>query len=363
MTNTAEFRDLTTLRVGGSIPDFRAPTTRAELIETFRDVSSAREPWFLLGGGSNIVVSDEPFDGIVIRVTTRGIDLQADGDRVLVTAEAGEQWDDLVDWTVENGLAGLEALSGIPGTVGAAPIQNIGAYGAELAETFESLQFVPPGRGDVVTLRPDALNFGYRHSSLKDGLDGLVASVTFALTPSETSTPIKFEQLADALGVPLGATVALAEIRRAVLELRASKGMVISDDPDSVSVGSFFTNPIVSEELSRSLPADAPRFPLRAERTPLVVPLGVEPEFVDFDTEPTVVKLSAAWLIERAGIAKGFSLAGSDAALSSKHTLAIINRGNATTNQVLELARFVTIRVHDTFGVMLEPEPTMIGFD
>ncbi len=363
MTNTAEFRDLTTLRVGGSIPDFRAPTTRAELIETFRDVSSAREPWFLLGGGSNIVVSDEPFDGIVIRVTTRGIDLQADGDRVLVTAEAGEQWDDLVEWTVENGLAGLEALSGIPGTVGAAPIQNIGAYGAELAETFESLQFVPPGRGDVVTLRPDALNFGYRHSSLKDGLDGLVASVTFALTPSETSTPIKFEQLADALGVPLGATVALAEIRRAVLELRASKGMVISDDPDSVSVGSFFTNPIVSEELSRSLPADAPRFPLRAERTPIVVPLGVEPEFVDFDTEPTVVKLSAAWLIERAGIAKGFSLAGSDAALSSKHTLAIINRGNATTNQVLELARFVTIRVHDTFGVMLEPEPTMIGFD
>ncbi len=363
MTNAAEFRDLTTLRVGGSIPDFREPTTRAELIETFRDVSSAREPWFLLGGGSNIVVSDEPFDGIVIRVTTRGIDLQADGDRVLVTAEAGEQWDDLVDWTVENGLAGLEALSGIPGTVGAAPIQNIGAYGAELAETFESLQFVPPGRGDVVTLRPDALNFGYRHSSLKDGLDGLVASVTFALTPSETSTPIKFEQLADALGVPLGATVALAEIRRAVLELRASKGMVISDDPDSVSVGSFFTNPIVSEELSRSLPADAPRFPLRAERTPLVVPLGVEPEFVDFDTEPTVVKLSAAWLIERAGIAKGFSLAGSDAALSSKHTLAIINRGNATTNQVLELARFVTIRVHDTFGVMLEPEPTMIGFD
>ena len=363
MTNTAEFRDLTTLRVGGSIPDFRAPTTRAELIETFRDVSSAREPWFLLGGGSNIVVSDEPFDGIVIRVTTRGIDLQADGDRVLVTAEAGEPWDDLVEWTVENGLAGLEALSGIPGTVGAAPIQNIGAYGAELADTFESLQFVPPGRGDVVTLRPDALNFGYRHSSLKDGLDGLVASVTFALTPSETSTPIKFEQLADALGVPLGATVALAEIRRAVLELRASKGMVIGDDPDSVSVGSFFTNPIVSEELSRSLPADAPRFPLRAERTPIVVPLGVEPEFVDFDTEPTVVKLSAAWLIERAGIAKGFSLAGSDAALSSKHTLAIINRGNATTNQVLELARFVTIRVHDTFGVMLEPEPTMIGFD
>ncbi len=363
MTNTAEFRDLTTLRVGGSISDFREPKTRAELIETFHEVSSAREPWFLLGGGSNIVVSDEPFDGTVIRVVTQGIDRHTDGDRVLVTAQAGESWDALVEWTVDNGLAGLEALSGIPGTVGGAPIQNIGAYGAELADPFESLQFVPPGRGDVVTLRPDALNFGYRHSSLKHGLDGLVVSVTFALTPSETSTPIKFEQLANALGVPLGATVALADIRRAVLELRASKGMVISDDPDSVSVGSFFTNPVVADELSRQLPADAPRFPLRAERSPLVFPLGVEPEFVDFDTEPTEVKLSAAWLIERAGIGKGFSLAGSDAAVSTKHTLAIINRGNATADQVLELARYVTIRVHDTFGVMLEPEPTMIGFD
>ena len=363
MTNTAEFRDLTTLRVGGSISDFREPATRADLIETFRDVSSGREPWFLLGGGSNIVVSDEPFDGTVIRVTTRGIDQHTDGDRVLVTAQAGEPWDTLVKWTVDNGLAGLEALSGIPGTVGGAPIQNIGAYGAELADTFESLQFVPPRRGDVVTLRRDALNFGYRQSSLKDGLEGLVVSVTFALTPSETSTPIRFDQLANALGVPVGATVALDEIRRAVLELRASKGMVISDDPDSVSVGSFFMNPIVSEELSRSLPLDAPRFPLRPERSPRVVPLGTEPEFVDFDTESSGVKLSAAWLIERAGIAKGFSLAGSDAALSSKHTLAIVNRGNATTDQVLELARFVSIRVHDTFGVLLEPEPTMIGFD
>ena len=363
MTNTAEFRDLTTLRVGGSISDFREPTTHAELVETFRDVSSGREPWLLLGGGSNIVVSDEPFDGTVIRVATRGIDRHTDDDRVLVTAQAGEPWDELVEWTVANGLAGLEALSGIPGTVGAAPIQNIGAYGAELADTFDSLQFVPPRRGDVVTLRPDALNFGYRQSSLKEGLDGLVASVTFALTPSETSLPIRFEQLAGALGVPLGATVALAEIRRAVLELRASKGMVISDDPDSVSVGSFFTNPVVPEELSRLLPADAPRFPLQAERAPLVVPLGIEPEFVDYDTESLGVKLSAAWLIERAGIGKGFSLAGSDAALSSKHTLAIINRGEATTDQVLELARYITIRVHDTFGIMLEPEPTMIGFD
>lgn len=363
MTNTAEFRDLTTLRVGGSISDFREPATRAELIETFRDVSSSRQPWFLLGGGSNIVVSDAPFDGTVIRVSTRGIDKHESGDRVLVTAQAGESWDDLVAWTVDNGLSGLEALSGIPGTVGAAPIQNIGAYGAELADTFESLQFVPAGSGEVTTLRAGDLRFGYRQSALKSGLSGLVVSVTFALKPGSESAPIRFDQLARALDVSVGSTVALAEVRRSVLALRASKGMVISSDPDSVSVGSFFTNPIVSDEISRTLPADMPRFPLEPARDDLVVPLGVEPEFPDYGAAPGDTKLSAAWLIENAGIPRGFALAGSGAAVSGKHTLAITNRGGATANDILELARYISIRVHDAFGVMLEPEPTMIGFD
>ncbi len=365
MTNTTGFRELTTLRVGGSISDLREPATRGELIETFRVVSSSRQPWFLLGGGSNIVVSDEPFDGTVIRVTTRGIDRHDERERVLVTAQAGEPWDELVSWTVDHGLSGLEALSGIPGTVGAAPLQNIGAYGAELADTFESLQFLPAGRSEVETLRADALSFGYRHSSLKDGLRGLVISVTFALTPASESAPIRFEQLARALGVELGDSVALAEVRRSVLELRASKGMVISDDPDpdSVSVGSFFTNPVVPAEIARALPPNAPRFPLEPERSATTVPLGVTPEFPDFDASPSDVKLSAAWLIDNAGISRGFALAGSSAAISSKHTLAIINRGSATADEVLELARYITIRVHDAFGVMLEPEPTMIGFD
>jgi UDP-N-acetylmuramate dehydrogenase len=363
LTNTADFRDLTTLRVGGAISDFREPSTRGELIETFREVSSSRRPWFLLGGGSNIVVSDEPFDGTVIRIATRGIDRHDDGERVLVTAQAGESWDDLVLWCVDNGLAGLEALSGIPGTVGAAPIQNIGAYGVELADTFESLQFLPAGRSDVVTLRSDALLFGYRHSSLQNGLTGMVISVTFSLVPSAESGPIQFDQLARALRVELGDSVALAEVRRSVLELRASKGMVLSDDPDSVSVGSFFTNPVVPASIARALPPAAPRFPLEPERSESTVPIGVTPEFPDFDSPPGDVKLSAAWLIENAGIPKGFALAGSDAAVSSKHTLAIVNRGNATADEVLELARYITIRVHDAFGVMLEPEPTMIGFD
>jgi UDP-N-acetylmuramate dehydrogenase len=148
-----------------------------------------------------------------------------------------------------------------------------------------------------------------------------------------------------------------------VLELRASKGMVLSDDPDSVSAGSFFTNPIVSDEMSRRLPADAPRYPLEADREPTVVPLGTDHEFTDFDRAAPAVKLSAAWLIERAGIPRGFSLPGNNAGVSSKHTLAIINRGGATAQQVAELARYISIRVHDTFGIMLTPEPSFIGFD
>lgn len=357
------FRDLTTLRVGGLITDYRRPATRAELIETFRDVSSSRRPWFLLGGGSNIVVSDDEFDGTVIHVATSGIESRENGGRVLVTAQAGESWDDLVAWTVENGLTGIEALSGIPGTVGAAPIQNIGAYGAELADTFVLMQFVDAGSGDVVTLGPDDLRFGYRTSALKEGRAGLVVSVTFSLTKSEQSTPIRYGQLATALGVSVGDSAPVADVRRTVLDLRASKGMVLSDDPDSVSVGSFFTNPIVSDELSRRLPADAPRFPLEGDLAPVVVPLGADHEFAGFDRVAPDVKLSAAWLIERAGVPRGFSIPGNNAGISSKHSLAIINRGGATAREVIELARYISIRVHDTFGIMLTPEPSFIGFD
>lgn len=357
------FRDLTTLRVGGSIADYRRPANRAELIETFRDVSGGRRPWFLLGGGSNIVVSDDEFDGTVIHVSTTGIESRENGGTVLVTAQAGETWDDLVAWTVEHNLSGLEALSGIPGTVGASPIQNIGAYGAELADTFVMLQFVDAGSGEVVTLGPHDMRFGYRTSALKEGRAGLVVSVTLGLTKSEDSAPVRYGQLATALGIDVGETAALADVRRTVLELRASKGMVLSEDPDSVSVGSFFTNPIVSDEMSRRLPSDAPRFPLEGERGPVVVPLGAEHEFAGFDGNAPDVKLSAAWLIERAGVPRGFSLPGNSAGVSSKHTLAIVNRGGATAKEVIELARYISIRVHDTFGIMLTPEPSFVGFD
>jgi UDP-N-acetylmuramate dehydrogenase len=343
--------------------DYRKPSTRAELISTFHEVSSGRSPWFLLGGGSNIVVSDAEFDATVIHVATTGIDSHTDGDRVLLTAQAGESWDALVEWTVSNGLSGLEALSGIPGTVGASPVQNIGAYGTELADTFESLQFVEPGTNAVITLTAADLHFGYRTSALKEGRQGLVVSVTFALHRDTQSTPVRYGQLASALGVSEGDHVAGSDVRAAVLALRASKGMVISDDADSISVGSFFTNPVVSDDIAQALPPDAPRYASETPRSPVVVPLGAIPEFPAFTDDRPSVKLSAAWLIENSGIPRGFTLPGNNAGVSTKHTLAIVNRGDATADDVLELARYITIRVHDEFGVMLTPEPSFIGFD
>ena len=363
MTDALAFRDLTTLRVGGAIDNVRTPANRAELIDSYRELSTGRRDFFVIGGGSNIVPGEQPFDGTVLRVTTRGIERHNDGGRVLVTAQAGEPWDALVEWTVANGLAGIEALSGIPGTVGAAPIQNIGAYGAELDDVFESLVFVPAGGAELRTLHRDDLRFGYRTSVIKEGLAGLVVSVTLALIESPASTPIRYAQLASALAVEVGDVAPLADVRRAVLALRESKGMVLGDDPDSVSAGSFFTNPIVSGEVARTLPVDAPRYPTTPEPAPIIVPLGAEPVFPDRPESPGEIKLSAAWLIERAGIARGFSLPGSNAAVSSKHTLAIVNRGGATADEVIELARYISIRVHDTFGIMLTPEPTFVNVE
>ena len=363
LTKSNRFADLTTLRVGGEISDLRIPANRAELISTFAEVSSASEPWFLLGGGSNIVVSDEPYTGVVIRVATKGIESREVDGRTLVTAQAGETWDDLVDWTVRKGLSGLEAMSGIPGTVGAAPIQNIGAYGAEMAEVFESLQFVDAGSNEVVTLTAADLVFGYRSSSLKRERQGLVVSVTLALKKSAKSAPIRYEQLASKLGVNPTESAETRLVRETVLELRSAKGMLLNDDPDSVSVGSFFVNPIVESSIAAALPSDAPRHPVEAERLAITVPLGTEPNFPDYESRSGKVKLSAAWLIENAGIPKGFSIAGSAAAISGKHTLAIVNRGGATASRVLELARLVAIRVHDAFGIQLQIEPTLVGFE
>lgn len=347
MTGLAEF---TTLRVGGPARELVSADSRDDLIRTALDVWASNEPWFLLGGGSNLVISDDGFDGTVIRVLTRGIervavhDDSSPGRTQLVRVQAGEPWDDVVAWTVSNGLSGIEALSGIPGSAGAAPVQNIGAYGQELSSVLESVEFLDEQEGAVVHLSAADLELGYRTSTLKRGREGIVLSLDLRLDVNELSAPIGYDQLAATLGVAVGERAPLRAVRDAVWELRASKGMVLDPaDPDSVSAGSFFTNPIVEENFARGLPRDAPRW------------------ILDEDAPTSPVKLSAAWLIEHAGIKRGFSLPGSQAAVSSKHTLAIINAGGATASDIAELARYIQLLVLGRFGIALQPEPSLVG--
>jgi len=360
------FAELTTMRVGGSPTRLVEATTRAELVEAARDAWESGEPWLVLGGGSNLVVADDGFDGTVIRVASRGIDVAPDATDTglaIVRVEAGEPWDALVAHTVQHGLAGIEALSGIPGSTGASPIQNIGAYGQEVADSLVAVEFLDYLSGEVERLSPAELGLDYRTSAIKQGRQGVVLSVEFALHRSADglSAPIAYDQLAGALGVHLGDSVPLATVRETVLALRASKGMVLDPaDPDSVSSGSFFTNPLVGENFARTLPDDAPRWLNEPEPVDAIVPLGeipaAPPERTDYR-----VKLSAAWLIERAGITKGFSLPGSGAAVSSKHTLAIVNRGGATADEVAQLGRYIQTRVFSEFGVRLQAEPVLVG--
>lgn len=390
-SETAPFSELTTLRVGGSARELRTPAHSRELVDTALEVWSTGDDWLLLGGGSNTVMADDGFDGTVIRVVTRGIErLQSDSNSVRLRVQAGESWDGLVAHAVEHGWSGIEALSGIPGSVGAAPVQNIGAYGQELESSLDAIEFLDFDSGELRRVPASELGLGYRTSALKQGRRGVVVSVELHLldgtgggadAASALSAPVAYAQLASALGVELGTRVPLAQLRSAVLHLRATKGMLLSsDDPDSVSAGSFFTNPIVSAAFAAALPAEAPRWPLEPDLDePLVVPLE---NFVPSDllargaaalpkattsaardqqVEQGAVKLSAAWLIEHSGISRGFSLPGSGAAVSTKHTLAIVNRGSATASDVAELARYIQTRVLGQFGVILQPEPLLVG--
>jgi UDP-N-acetylmuramate dehydrogenase len=350
------FSEVTTIRVGGSAARVIEASDPDVLIAAARECWSSGDDWFVLGGGSNVVVSDEGFDGTVIRPLLRGVGATDSG---TVRVGAGESWDALVDHAVARGWAGIEALSGIPGSVGAAPIQNIGAYGQELSDVLVAVDFLDYLTGEVSQLSAAELELGYRTSALKRGRRGVVLALELRLDPAGPGT-VAYPQLARALGVELGSSVDLASIRAGVLELRRSKGMVLDpDDPDSVSCGSFFTNPIVSENFARGLPDDAPRWSLD-DAGPTVVALGGTSPDPGYG-EPTTVKLSAAWLIEHAGIRPGFALPGSRAAISSKHTLAIINRGDATAEQIAELARYIQVRVLAEFGVALQPEPVGLG--
>jgi UDP-N-acetylmuramate dehydrogenase len=268
-----------------------------------------------------------------------------DDSRVVVRVQAGEDWDGFVNHTVKAGLAGIEAMSGIPGTVGAAPVQNIGAYGQELSDCLVRLEFVDYETQEVAILEAKDLQFGYRDSAIKRGRPGLITWVEFELQKLDgLSRPLYSTQIAADLGVAMGAQVPLKDVRDSVLKLRARKGMLLDpNDADSVSCGSFFTNPIVSDRVARTLPEDAPKY---------------ESE----EDDGLTVKLSAAWLIENAGIEKGFRIAGSKAAISSKHTLAITNTGGATATEILQLAEYVQMRVSNKYAINLVPEPNLIGF-
>jgi UDP-N-acetylmuramate dehydrogenase len=327
--------ELTTMRVGGPAEKLVTATTRDELVEAALAAWSDGEPLLVLGGGSNVVVGDAGFDGTVIRVASRGIE-RLDGG--VLRVEAGEPWDGLVEHAVSQGLRGIEALSGIPGSAGAAPIQNIGAYGQELSDVLVAIDFLDAVTGEVSRVPAEDLELGYRMSAIKAGREGLVLGIELQLSEA-TESPIRYAQLASALGVE---SAPIADIRAGVLALRRAKGMVLDPhDPDTVSCGSFFTNPIVSENFARSLPSEAPQW------------------LVD-DVD---VKLSAAWLIERAGVGKGFRLPGSRIAISSKHTLAITNRGGGTAEEVGELARYIRAMVLSRFGVALQPEPVAVGVE
>lgn len=314
----------TTLGLGGEARVFEA-ASQAELVGLLQEHPDAR----LLGGGSNIVVGDAGVREPVIRIMARGV-VQY-GDQFVVSA--GTVWDDFVAEMVACGRFGIEALSGIPGSVGATPIQNVGAYGQEVSETIAGMRVLIRSTGEITTWPAERARFGYRSSRFKSHPDDyVVLAVAFDL-PKGLSAPVKYAELARRLGVEVGARVALADVRQAVLELRRGKGMVLdATDPDTRSAGSFFTNPFVEQ-----VPGGAPGWPQPDGR----------------------VKTSAAWLIEHAGIEKGFSL-GTGAAVSSKHTLALTNRGG-TTADLLGLARYIRARVLEVFGIELHAEPVMWG--
>jgi UDP-N-acetylmuramate dehydrogenase len=330
----------TTLRVGGPARRMIIAETETELVDAVRELDAAKEPIFILGGGSNVLIGDAGFDGTVIKIATRGIaEDTAACSGAVITVAAGEPWDSLVRLSIERDWSGLEAMSGIPGLAGATPIQNVGAYGAEVSELISLVRTLDRSTGHIRTLFPVECGFGYRTSRFKsDPGRFLVLSVTFQLRLGSMSQPIRYPELARALEVEVGQRAPAADVRQAVLALRSAKGMVLAeDDHDTWSVGSFFTNPLLAATKAWELPGEAPRF-----RQP-----------------DGMVKTSAAWLIEHAGFAKGYG--HGVARLSDKHTLALTNRGGATSADLLSLAREIRAGVQAKFGIQLVPEPVLVG--
>jgi len=335
-----DLRDHTTLRLGGPAARWVTATSEAELVEAVSTADAAGEPVLVLGGGSNVVVADDGFPGVVVEVATTGVTPDVEDGvscgGVMVSVAAGESWDELVGTAVDRGWVGIEALAGIPGAVGATPIQNVGAYGQEVSQTIASVRVWDRRLKGVRTFANADCGFGYRHSRFKaDPGRHVVLEVTFQLAQGTLGAPIGYAELARALGVEVGERAPVADVREAVLSLRGGKGMVLdAGDHDTWSAGSFFTNPVVDPTV---LPEGAPAWPQPDGR----------------------VKTSAAWLIEHAGFTKGYG--AGPARLSGKHTLALTNRGGAATADLLALAREIRDGVEAASGIRLVNEPVLVG--
>ncbi|WP_320671269.1 UDP-N-acetylmuramate dehydrogenase [Patulibacter defluvii] len=340
--------ELTTLGLGGPAERLTVAEDEAALVAAVRTADAAGRPLLLLGGGSNLVVADDPLAGEVVAIRTTGVaDEEGPDGRVRRTVAAGEPWDAVVRGAIADGLAGLECLSGIPGATGATPIQNVGAYGQEVAETIVAVRAYDRRRGEVVELDAAACAFRYRDSAFKGDDRHVVLAVTFALERSPLGRPLRYAELARTLATEVGARVPADAVRQAVLGLRRGKGMVLDPaDPDTRSAGSFFTNPILDEPAFAALEAR------------IAAELGDDVRPPRFPEDGGRWKTSAAWLIERAGFARGHARPG--AAISSKHTLALTSRGGSTAD-LLALAREVAAGVERRFGVALHPEPVLVG--
>ena len=332
-----DLSNFTTLGVGGPAAKIIHAKTEAELISAVKAADDSKTPLLILGGGSNVLISDSGFAGTVIRVETAGNSFEIDAcSGGTLTVSAGADWDEFVSFTIEKGLANLESLSGIPGTVGGSPIQNIGAYGHEVSEVIARVRTYDRKLQEVKTFTTSECKFGYRSSIFKAELNRyVILDVTFQLRIGEASLPIGYAELAKELGVEIGARVAIAKVRSAVLKLRSAKGMLINEGIKSA--GSFFMNPILDQSAADKLPSDAPRWPM---------PDGK-------------VKTSAAWLMEHAGVSKGDQLAG--AQISPKHVLALSNSGDATAKDLIELAKSAQGKVKAKFGIVLQSEVQLVG--
>lgn len=336
-------KDLTTLRVGGPIAQMRVASSRAEAVDIVRDCDRRGETVVIIGDGSNLVAPDAGVAGTVLLMSTRGIQVSDDTcGGAWVEVEAGESWDGLVRRAIEDEWSGIEALSGIPGRIGATPLQNVGAYGQEVAQVIARVTTYDRVTGQEVVWPVGDCEFAYRSSRFKRLAPRyVVLSVTFQFKRGDLSGPVEYPELAQALGIDVGSRASAAQVREHVLQLRRTKGMVLDkDDRDTWSVGSFFTNPIVTPPMLARMPGEAPQWSLADGRT----------------------KLSAAWLVENAGFSKGFSLTSpARAAISSKHALALTNQGGASAGDILALARTISQGVFDAFGVWLAPEPSLMG--